>query len=114
MTDLLEAMDAAAIVLLKRASLSDTTKSAEPADPVEGEEGEASISESVKSFDSVFAYVQWREKMKGPPPDDKPKGKFAGLKEQFHGDAPVSRARKRPAAASNGHADPANHDAADD
>jgi hypothetical protein len=107
MTDLLKAMDAAAIVLLKRAALSDTTdkKAGETAE--DDDDAEApTINEGVKAFDSVFAYAKWREDGKRPP-DRAP---FSALKDRFHGnDPPVRRAGKR---ANGAHPDPAADDPA--
>ena len=102
--DLLAAMDKAAIALLKRAALSDTTDEDEP---VEAGEGESTVSAGVKAFDSVFAFVKWRESMKGPPPDAKQPGdRFRKLQGQFHGDGKIERRTNRRKPAVNGEAIP--------
>ena len=101
MTDLLETMDAAAAALLKAVGLSDTTES----DTASG--GGPSVSERVKAFDSILAYVQWREKLKPPAPDPKPKkepgAQFRRMREQYSG-APKRGAGR----GANGAADPAD------
>ena len=101
MTDLLEAMDQATVALLKRVGLGDTTESSPDG---------ITVREQCQVFEATAAYVQWREKAKAPPPAEKPKGKFSGLREQFHGDAPLSRTRRRRPAAVNGDADQTDGD----